>query len=98
MRVHLGGAESVGRLRFTDLEFKPVMRARTESHAELPGCMTSQRSEADLFGDRVGIADWSGIGVASSHSHLSRLESMGVEHVAESQGSLGDRGHKEGSP
>ena len=98
MRVCLGGAESIGQLQATDLEFEPVVRARAELCAESPGRLTSQRSASDLIGDRVGIADRSGIGVVSNHSCLSRLESMGVEHVAESQGSLGDRGHKEGSP
>ena len=97
MRVRLGDAESIGRSHAADLEFKPVVRARAESCIESPGRMTSQRSEAGLSGDRVGIADRSGIRVASSHSRLSHLEGMGVKHVAESQGGLGDRGHEEGS-
>ena len=52
--------------------------------------MTSQHSEPGLFRDQ------SGIGVASSRSRLSRLESEGVEREAESHGGTGDRRHEEG--
>ena len=77
MWVRLGDAESIGRSHAADLEFKPVVRARAELCIESPGRMTSQRSEAGLFRDRVGIADRLGFGVASNRSRLSRLESMG---------------------
>ena len=98
MRVHLGGAESIGQSRAAGLEFELVMRARAELCVESPSRMTSQRGECGLFGDRMGIANWSGIGVVSSRSRLSHLESMGIGRIAESQGGLGDRGHEEGSP
>ena len=98
MWVCLGGAESIRWSRAADLEFKSVMRARAEPHVELPSRMTSQHGESGLFGDRIGIANQSGIGVASNRSCLSHLESKGVEHVAESHGGPGDRRHEEGLP
>ena len=97
MQVRFGGAESIGRSRAADLGFRSVVRARAESCVESPSHMTSQRGESGLFGDQMGIADWSGIGVASSRSRLSHLESTGIGRVAESQGGPGDRGHEEGS-
>ena len=96
MWMGLGGAESIGQSQATGLEFEPVVRARAEPCVESPSCMTLQRSEPGLFGDRIGIADRSGIGVASSRSRLSRLESEGVEREAESHGGPGDRRHEEG--
>ena len=98
MRVHLGGAESIGQSRAAGLEFESVVRARAEPCVESPSRMTSQCSEPSLFGDQIGIADRSGIGVASSRSRLSRLESEGVEREAESHGGPGDRRHEEGLP
>ena len=98
MWVGLGGAELIGQSRAAGLEFKLVMRARAELHVELPSHMTLQRSEPGLFGDRIGIADRLGIGVTSSHSRLSHLESEGVEREAESHGGPGDRRHEEGLP
>ena len=64
MWVGLGGAESIGQLRAASLGFKLVMQARAESCVESPSRMTSQHGESGLFGDQVGIADRSGIGVA----------------------------------
>ena len=64
MWVCLGGAESIGQSRAADLEFEPVVGARAESRAESLSRMTSQRGESGLFGDRIGIADRLGIGVA----------------------------------
>ena len=98
MWVGLGGAESIRQSWAAGLEFELVVRARAESCVESLSRMTSQRGKSGLFGDQIGIADRSGIGVASNCSRLSRLESTGIEHVAESQGGLGDRGHEEGSP
>ena len=94
MWVCLGGAESIGQSRAADLESESVVRARAESSS----CMTWQSGESGIFGNRSGIADRPGFGVASNRSRLSRLEGTGIERVAESQGGLGDRGHKEGSP
>ena len=88
---HVGmpwGAESIGRSRATDLEFELVVRVKAEPHVESPSRMTSQHGKSGLFRDRIGIADQSGIRVASNRSRLSRLESTGIEHVAESQGGL----------
>ena len=62
------GAESIGRSRATDLEFESVVRARAASCVESPSRMTSQRGESGLFGNRSGIADRSGFGVASNRS------------------------------
>ena len=98
MWVRLGGAESIGQSRATDLEFKSVVRSRAELRVELPSRMTLQCGKSGLFGDWMGIANWSGIGVASSRSRLSRLESTGIGCVAESQGGLGARRCEEGSP
>ena len=98
MWVGLGGAESIGWSRAADLELELVVRARAELCVELPSRMTSQRGKSGLFGDRMGIANRSGIRVASSRSHLSRLESTGIRRVAESQGGLGARRCGKGSP
>ena len=98
MRVRLGGAESIGQSWDTDLEFKLLVRSRAELRVESPSRMTLQRGESGLFGDRIGIADQSGIGVTSNRSRSSRLESEGVECVAESHGGPGDRRHEEGLP
>ena len=98
MRVHLGGAESIRRSRATDLEFESVVRSRAELRVESPSRMTLQCGKSGLFGDCIGIADRSGIGVASNHSRSSRLESEGVERAAESHGGPGDRRHEEGLP
>ena len=68
MRVRLGGAELSGQSWAAGLEFELVMRVRAESCVESLSRMTSQCSESGLFGDRVGIADWSGIGVAFTRS------------------------------
>ena len=65
------------RLWAADLEFELVVQARAEPHVESPSCMTSQRGNSGLFRDRIGIANWSGIGVVSNRSRLSRLESTG---------------------
>ena len=62
------GAESIGRSRATDWEFESVVRARTASCVESPSRMTSQRGESGLFGNRSGITDRSGFGVASNRS------------------------------
>ena len=98
MWVGLGGAESIGQSRAAGLEFEPVVRMRAELCVESPSRMASQRGESGLFGDRIGIADRSGIGVTSSRSRLSCLENEGVEHEAESHGGPGDRRHEEGLP
>ena len=98
MWVCLGFAGSTGWSQTTDLEFELVVHVRAGVHVESPGRTTSQHSKSGFFGDWVGIANWLGIGVMSNCSHSSRLESVGVEHVAESQGGLGDRRHKEGLP
>ena len=98
MQMGLGGAESIGQSRAAGLEFESVVRARAESCVELPSHMTSQHGGSGLFGDRRGIADRLGIGVTSSRSRLSRLESEGVEREAESHGGPGDRRHEEGLP
>ena len=98
MWVHLGGAESIRQSRAAGLEFGSVVQVRAESCVESPSRMTLQHSEPGLFGDQIGITDWSGIGVASSRSRSSRLESEGVECEAESHGGPGDRRHEEGLP
>ena len=98
MWVRLGGAESIGRSWATDLEFESVVRVKAESCVESPSRITSQCGESGSFGDRRGITNRSGIGVASSRSRLSRLESEGVEREAESHGGPGDRRHEEGLP
>lgn len=56
------------RSRATDLGFESVVRVRAASCVESPSRMTSQRGESGLFGNRSGIADWSGFGVASNRS------------------------------
>ena len=97
MWMRLGGAESIGQSRAAGLEFELVVQARAESCVELPSRMTLQRGKPGLFGDRIGIADQSGLRVVFNRSRLSCLESTGIGRVAESWGGLGDRRHEEGS-
>lgn len=98
MQVCLGGAESSGWSRAAGLEFESVVQVRAELHVESLSRMTLQCSESSLFGDWIGIADRWGIRVAFNRSHLRRLESTGIKHVAESHGGPGDRRHEEGLP
>ena len=86
-------------VQVNDVELGVGSRARPRLHGRVAESRDYQEWRvSDFFGNYAGIADRSGIGVTSSRSHLSHLESMGIKCGAESQGGLGDRGHEEGSP
>ena len=99
MWMGLGGAESIGQSQAAGLEFELVVQARAESCVGLLSRMTSQCGESGLFGDRSRITNWSGFGVASNCSRLSRLESTGSNawlspgEVQEIEGTR--RGHRD---
>ena len=61
----------------SDLEF---MRARAALRVESPSHMTLQRGESGLLGDRVGIADQSGIGVADTITTILAPEFANTTH------------------